>query len=163
MAKLLKIKTKGFDTLQDTLRARFERGVMNPAQKSIVESSDDLAFVAQEMAPRKTGTLESAIEPITKPTRSGATISGGVRVRGTAYNPIDKKRVAQYRVEAHEEITPAGNKRLGPGSVQKNASILGKFDGVGVGGWFMTRALQYMQDKIINQLKDAIKRGLSRS
>ena len=61
MAKLLKIKTKGFDTLQDTLRARFERGVMNPAQKSIVESSDDLAFVAQEMAPRKTGTLESAI------------------------------------------------------------------------------------------------------
>ena len=136
---------------------------MKPAEKRILQSSDDVAFVAQEMAPRKTGTLESAIEARPSVARTPYTVKGGVWVRGTAYNPIDHKRVSEYRIEAHEEITPAGNKRLGPGSVQKNASILGKYDGVGVGGWFMTRALEFMQDKIINQLRNAIKVGLSRS
>ena len=159
----MKVETKGFDTLGEALKKKLEQAVMKPAEKSILSSSDDLAFVAQEMAPRKTGTLESAIEARPKVTRTANAITGGVWVRGTAYNPIDGVRVSEYRVEAHEEITPAGNKRLGPGSVQKNAMVGSKYDSVGVGGWFMTRALEFMKDKIINQLKVAIREGLSRS
>lgn len=140
-----------------------ETSVMKPAQQSILQSSDDIAFVAKEMAPRKTGTLESAIEPLPSVSRSGYVITGGVHVRGDLYNDVDKKRTSQYMTEAHEKITPAGNKRLGPGSVQKNATVLGKYDGVGVGGWFMDRAFKFMKEKVINQLQNAIKVGLSRS
>ena len=163
MAKFLKIQTKGFDTVQNQLKRMLETGVMKPAQQSILQSSDDIAFVAKEMAPRKTGTLESAIEPLPSVSRSGYVITGGVHVRDDLYNDVDQKRTSQYMTEAHEKITPAGNKRLGPGSVQKNATVLEKYDGVGVGGWFMDRAFKFMKEKVITQLQNAIKAGLSRS
>lgn len=163
MANFLTIKTKGFDTFREQIKNSFEQRVMKPAEKSILQSSDDVAFIAQEMAPRKTGTLESSIEARPNVDRTPQTITGEVWVRGTAYNPVDGVRVSEYRMEAHEEITPAGNKKLGPGSVAKNASILGKYDDVGVGGWFLTRALDYMRNKITTRLKNAIREGLLRS
>lgn len=100
---------------------------------ALEEAGMHLAIAAEERAPRKTGALESAID--FKLIRRISDRSYSVVI----YVDDSKTRNSKgrdYSGFAHEQIQPAGDKGLGPGSQAKQAG-----SDVEVGGDFMVRAM----------------------
>jgi hypothetical protein len=160
--KIVSIELKGARTLQRNLERIIKDAVVNSAQQSVSESARDLAFVAEELAPRKSGALEEAIKPITPKRASGFMAQAHVEVDPSVYSEENKKSVGEYAVDAHENIRPVGNKKLGRRSQEKNQAISGRYDGLGVGGGFMRRALGFLSSRIVEDLEKSLKNALSR-
>lgn len=157
-----KINKTGFKALQNRMN-RLINDELNEANRvALKRASGDLAMVASEMAPRDTGTLEQNIKA-KEVTRNGFISTAEVYVDPSPLNEKAGYTLGEYMVDAHESITPAGGKNLGPRSVEKDSGIGGKFAGEGVGGWFMTRALQYLKQNIINQVKTEVLRAIKAS
>lgn len=146
----------GFARLEQNLATLFRTQLMPSLDDAVTQGGDDIAFVAQEMAPRDTGTLENAIESKRR-IPSKLVAEACVRVRPYDYNDKYHRRVYKYMGEAHEEIQPAGDRGLGDGSLEKQALLN---DGVEVGGHFLTRAYEYakpqVNQRIIKELNDAL-------
>lgn len=130
--------TKGADfdfwlekTGEDTSRA---------VRRIHADAADEMAQVASEMAPFKTGDLEGSIE-VTEVKQYGNRVD---RVVGTNGVP--------YAVYMHE-----GFYELGPGSQAKQETS--RFP---VGRKFMDRAADYLINEwgLYRRLRDAVKRGL---
>lgn len=157
MAKsLVRIKNKGFGALEKNLTAKFGSNVMLPTKESVRLSAGDIAFVAQEMAPHYTGSLEEAIVARNTNTNDKYLAKSSVVIKEGVINPIWNKPVTEYAEEAHSIIKPKGLFELGPRSVEKQERSLYE-----VGGGFFSRALERMKSQAIADIVRTIKRGLA--
>ena len=158
----IQFDSKSLRAFPKELSRLYRNGIINTSARSLKSSSDDLAFVAQELAPVKSGALESAIEPIAvSKNYDTAEVVAGVTVRGDKYSSIDKVYTEDYAEEAHSQITPFGPKNLGPKSRLKNDALTGISGAGGVGGGFMSRAYDYMEPKIIEAIENALENSIT--
>ena len=121
--KVLSISSKGFSGVYTNLWKVLRNRVMKEMREAVDESIGDLALVAQEMAPLRSGKLEEAIEvsPGRKSFDSGLSYVRSIWIRPTVYNRFAHRRVGEYAEYIHENLTPAGNLKLGPLSEVKNS------------------------------------------
>ena len=156
--KFIQVTTSGFTNLETKLNSIFLQDVVLPAQTTIRRAADDVAFIAREMAPLKTGSLESAIEqPSRNIRREGFKVESMVWVNPRVWNPDDHIKVGDYMYEAHQEITPYGNKKLGLMSRMKQDTVA-----VEVGGGFMDRAWEFSKPWIFPQVAQAVRDALEK-
>ena len=152
------IRIEGLSRTVRKLRLRTKR--TNQACKiQLKDTAEELQELAQLMAPRKTGTLESAIkiddDVIDKPfqLKMEVYIDGDIVTEGQEGGT--DRNVSRYAEIMHDNLTPAGDLKLGKISMQKSDSV-----GVVVGGDFMTRALGEIQPDVIQTFKNVVKRAL---
>lgn len=154
----IQVTTSGFTHFEKALESVFLQGVVLPTQATIRDAADDVAFIAKEMAPIKSGSLEYAIEqPDRNIRREGFKVGAMVWVNPRVWNPIAKERVGEYASEAHEQITPRGNKKLGPISQAKQTTV-----DVEVGGGFLSRAWEFSQPWIVPRVSQAVHDALEK-
>lgn len=136
----IEVTTEGFDGVEsylDTVIEQASKASLTGARKV----AQDVAFVAREMSPMNTGSLQDAI--IEGPASySNMVAKATVVIDEHARNDVAGQWVSDYADEAHDEITPVGNWELGILSLTKQ-EMVPSYDGIGVGGGFMTRALAY--------------------
>lgn len=143
------VNLKGFATLERDLVARFNKRLIAPMRRWAKEGAEDIAIVAQDIAPEKTGSLADAIEVKVGKKTTFASFSK-VIINQQAKNKEADKLVKDYALEAHELIEPArgATKKLGVISEYKNESTR-----LPVGGEYFTRAMMDMRDQLISRLK----------
>ena len=156
---LLSVRSQGFGMIKQNLEKLIRKKLMPPLKQAILDSAEEICFIATEMAPRDTGTLESAIEVKQNKHDYQWRRQAEVWVRPSVYNSKAHTRVGTYADDVEENVTPAGSKKLGPGSVEKNGMIP-DYDGVGVGGGYMSRAVKYAEPFIRSRLNKAIQDAL---
>jgi len=108
--------------------------------------------LAQQMAPIDKGNLEDAI--ITQEDRNG--VNGRVRIFigiDPSHSAGDGKNVGEYGELIHELLYPGGSWKLGKRSKEKQDAN----PGVQVGGQFIERALDELEDDIVKDIERAIK------
>lgn len=154
----IQVTTSGFTHFEKALESVFLQGVVLPTQETLRKSAEDIAFIAKEMAPLKSGSLEYAIEqPDRKLRRDGFKVGAMVWVNPRVWNPDSGLRVGDYAEEAHENITPEGDKNLGPLSEAKQTTV-----DVEVGGGFMTRAWEFSKPWVVPRVADAVHEALQK-
>lgn len=159
---IIQIQNLGFKTLESNLQKIILHAVVEPAQEQVRRNADDIAFIAKELAPEKTGSLASAIEPAPNIGRKGYKVEASVQIRPSAYNQEEKKLVRKYAYDVHENVTPVGHKGLGKKSQIKNARIGSDWDGKGVGGGYLQRAIEYVNENISVDISKAIRNALAK-
>lgn len=135
-----KVETEGFDGLEKFLGTAIT-SASKASLKGVRKVAEDVAFVAREMAPMDTGALQDSIQ-MDSLDYQDLVATATVGIDSYAMNTQENKWVTDYAEEAHEEITPSGNWKLGLLSRTKQ-EMIPSYDGIGVGGGFMTRALGY--------------------
>lgn len=155
--KVLSITSKGFSGVYTNLWKVLRNNVVRELRESVDESVGDLALVAQEMAPFRSGKLEEAIQvaPGRRSFDSGLSYVRSIWIRPTVYNKYAHRRVGEYAEYIHENLTPAGNLNLGPLSQIKDS--VSKYQ---VGGHFMTRAFEEMKPFIFKKITQALDEAL---
>lgn len=153
----MSVKCSGFGMIEKNLTRVINNAVVTPARESIKQSASDVAFVAVEMAPRYTGTLEDSIITQTKQQQPKYHAQSTVYIDPRSYNSLQKIKAAAYAKEAHDEITPTGDRNLGYFSAEKQ-----KVSEYPVGGGFFSRALKYLKDNILKDLKNKVNSELSK-
>lgn len=128
--------------------------------KALIDKGKELQAMAIKMAPVDEGNLEEAIKlrPETAE-RARDEMGRFSRVEVEVYIDLDApvptrpgKKVGDYAYEIHEHLTPMGSLQLGPLSQQKQETN----GGIAVGGGFLTRAVDAMDDKIDFALREAL-------
>lgn len=157
VVKVLSISSKGFSGVYTNLWKVLRNRVMKEMREAVDESIGDLALVAQEMAPLRSGKLEEAIEvsPGRKSFDSGLSYVRSIWIRPTVYNRFAHRRVGEYAEYIHENLAPAGNLKLGPLSEVKNSMVKHQ-----VGGHFMTRAFEETKPFILRKITRALDEAL---
>ena len=154
-SRALNIQAEGFGTLQKRLEKLIRQTILDVAAEVMKQGADDTMFVAMQMAPIKSRSLEQAIEIKPGRKRDGFSVWSEVWVRPSAWNSEEGIKVGEYAQEAHDNITPAGHKKLGPFSKEKNSQRQYQ-----VGGGFMDRALEVTKPIILNQLTQQLNQAL---
>ena len=159
VSPIISIKSKNFLNVEQNLKKVLRNAVMDEVKKAVDKGAEDTAFIAREMAPIKTGKLEEAIEvaPGRKNYASGLVYISSVWVRPTVYNSIAHRAVREYASTVHEELDPAGPKRLGVLSRQKDEMVQHQ-----VGGHFLTRALEVTKPLIIKSIVEALDKAIQK-
>lgn len=140
------VKIVGADKVRASL-TKAVRGGGRAAQEAGKQAAEDLLSRAQELAPVLTGDL---IE------------SGSVNIRGGSRfkkQTITVSFGTDHAVFAHEQISPAGPRGLGPGSRAKEESNRSP-DGP-VGGHFLSRPYQRRAPAYLKGIEKAVARGLA--
>jgi hypothetical protein len=126
---------------------RAGRGAKTGARRGLDLSSADLLLRSANIAPILTGDLIRSGRVV----KRGSAASGSI-IRIVAYG-------TDHAVFAHEEITPAGPRKLGPWSSQKPSTS----DGV-VGGHFLSRPFRRHKERYVKLISkhagEAMEAGL---
>lgn len=156
MGNFVKITQKGFGQIERQLTKTLRKTYIDAMNEALAKGADDVAFIAQEMAPYKTGSLELAIQVENKKRYSGWVVERKVWINPRVYNLEEQKRVGEYAEEAMFDITPWGHKNLGALSKQKQAATEYQ-----VGGGFLVRALviakPFIESRVVAEMNKAIK------
>lgn len=152
------IKVSGIDELTFLLRQvgpKAQRGALDAMR----DEAQDIVDLAKKYAPIDKGNLEEAIR---FEEQGGGRDSAGRFARKEIVIGIDadkpadaNKTVGDYAYEMHEHLTPYGEYKLGPRSMQKQAGQSER-----VGGKFLERAVNKvskgMIDRIIARVRSQI-------
>lgn len=152
---VFKASVTGFGVIENNLKKLLRSRMMPKVKEAVLKSTEDVVFIAQEMAPELTGKMVSAIEMKDQRHDLGWARQGVIWIRPTVYNTPFHKRVGDYAYGVHQNVTPGGTKGLGPNSLIK-AARTNNYDGIGVGGLFMNRALQYSIPHVYSNIKIAV-------
>ena len=154
-----KVETEGFGGIENFLDAAIT-SASKASLKGVKKVAEDVAFVAHEMAPMDTGALQNSIRMDSSAYQDLVAIAT-VGIDSYAINNKAHKWVTEYADEAHEEITPSGDWKLGPLSEAKQ-EMVSSYDGIGVGGGFMTRAMLFCAPDAPSMIAQEIRRALEK-
>lgn len=152
---VFKASVKGFSGIEKNLQKLLRSRMMPKVKEAVLSSAEDVAFVAREMAPELTGKLVSAIEMKDQRHNIGWSREAVIWIRPSVYNTPYHRRVGDYAYDVHQSVKPGGVKGLGPKS-QSKANRTNNYDGIGVGGLFMNRALEYSIPLVYSKIKTAV-------